>query len=911
MVNLVRIKLVNFIGIWHGTNRELTEIEIDRTNSPNNIILILGENGSGKTSLMAEMTPLPLEHVGDRNKSRIIPDKVGVKELDYLVDGYILYKIKIIYDPKKTTKCFITKCVDGKEIELNPNGNVESYLEVVENELHMSKNYTNVGYLCGSGGAKDFVSMKPTERNNYISEWMPEISDFLEAYKKSLKIINKLKKDIDNYNKQIGNMSSINYELELNYVDTNISGITKNLKEVESTITQLQTYNSQFEKYVLSDLELNDRKTKLLNRIRELNNGKEELIIKWSKFNIPNMSDPIQFQKELDYLQRKEEDLIQKIQTIEDKMSLLSSEISSSKAMLNTDERISRMDLNSIYNTIDSNNELLNTINKSIKEIENKYNTIEDKLRVDSIVIADTNTMIQILDEKFIQLNNLIPMETIIDMSRLEEALDEKSKRYELVSDLKKTSTEKLTFINNEIYKYEHGNIDTEILMKRPKFCAEKQCGIVEELLKYLNPKDNLTELYKESETIQKQIFDYDSELSEIKESLENMKKGHTIYVEIEDFLMKNVDKISKMPDVISNYFTKELYTVYVHKNDIKEIVNDITEYSSLCTKRDDMSKSINDLENIKSLVFTNSKLNEKIKQALQNYEDLKSLKDSTYIEYDEVHNTVISYKNAETLIVERETELNNINYEINKTLKEKHELLQIAKVNYVYNSNKNYIETKLNKKKLEYEKELSELNKKRDEMTTFYISKRQIEKMRNEVQEQFNRINVLNKIWSPKVGYPSWKIESFLNELTVKTNEDLNNMWGENIKIEKFNIDENEFSIRINKNGETIPDASVCSQGETKTITTAISFSIIESNVDKGGYDVLRLDEVDGAFDETRRRGFMDVIQNRINEMGCESCFIITHNGEFEDIPCDIILMKDAKIDEEKLKNKNILFRY
>jgi hypothetical protein len=44
---------------------------------------------------------------------------------------------------------------------------------------------------------------------------------------------------------------------------------------------------------------------------------------------------------------------------------------------------------------------------------------------------------------------------------------------------------------------------------------------------------------------------------------------------------------------------------------------------------------------------------------------------------------------------------------------------------------------------------------------------------------------------------------------------------------------------------------------------------------------------------------------------MGCESCFIITHNGEFEDIPCDIILMKDAKIDEEKLKNKNILFRY
>ena len=55
---------------------------------------------------------------------------------------------------------------------------------------------------------------------------------------------------------------------------------------------------------------------------------KDELIEKWSKFNIPNTSDPIQFQKELDYLQRKEEELINKIHTIEDKMSLLSSEIS-------------------------------------------------------------------------------------------------------------------------------------------------------------------------------------------------------------------------------------------------------------------------------------------------------------------------------------------------------------------------------------------------------------------------------------------------------------------------------------------------------------------------------------------------------------------------------------------------------
>ena len=99
MVNLLRIKLVNFVGIYLGIG--VKELEIDRSKSNNNIILLLGNNGSGKSSLLAEMTPFPLEHLGSRNKSRILKDEngkqlLGIKELDYLVDGFVLYKIKII-----------------------------------------------------------------------------------------------------------------------------------------------------------------------------------------------------------------------------------------------------------------------------------------------------------------------------------------------------------------------------------------------------------------------------------------------------------------------------------------------------------------------------------------------------------------------------------------------------------------------------------------------------------------------------------------------------------------------------------------------------------------------------------------------------------------------------------------------
>jgi DNA repair exonuclease SbcCD ATPase subunit len=182
---------------------------------------------------------------------------------------------------------------------------------------------------------------------------------------------------------------------------------------------------------------------------------------------------------------------------------------------------------------------------------------------------------------------------------------------------------------------------------------------------------------------------------------------------------------------------------------------------------------------------------------------------------------------------------------------------------------------------------------------------------MRNELQEEFNKVNILNKIWSPKVGYPSLKIDSFLSNLTVKTNDDLTNMWGaNNLKIKDFKINASDFNIVVMKDGVEIKDASLCSESETQTINTAISFSIVESNIDNNGYDILRLDELDMSLDQERRLGFMDMIQHRIEEMGVDSCFIISHNNKFDDIPADVILMSDYKLEEEQAKNKNIIFR-
>ena len=908
MVKLVRLKLVNFIGIYLGLG--LNEIEIDFSKSTNNIILILGNNGSGKTTIINEITPLPLERMGSRNSSRIIDGEIGIKELDLLVDEFVLYKIKIIYDPSKTTKCYIDKYIDGKVIELNPNGNVSSYLEIIEHELKMKKNYTNIGYLCGSDSTKNFVSMKPTERNNYISEWMPEISEFVDAYRNSMKLMNKLKRDINNYNKEIGAMTSIDYELELNQVNANISNLSDELKELESQIVQLKTYNSQLEKYVKTDRQIEDMKFKFFEAFNVVKNLSDRFYEYWNKHPLPETTSGKEFQDTLNIMEKDINRLQKDIERIEEKTNLLSAEIDSYSGMLSTDEKISNADLSTIIQTIEANDFTLVNINQTIKEFQDKYGN-EEETRMSISVISDLKIIVEILTNKFIQLNNLVPLDTIADFDKLSDKINSSVSDIKKIDALIENTTSKLTQTNNEIYKYEKGGLDEQILMKRPQFCQTEYCGVVEELMKYLDPKENIKELYSESEKLQKQIFDYNQRKDEISEFIENYRKIHVIYVEICDYLHQNCEKIAKFPIHFQNFFLESPISIYTHMNDLKALIQDFTEIMSLYDKRDELDTTNSELKNIRKLIVTNKQISENLEYRVREYEKLREKRTELYSNLEKVNDTYQTYRNAQSLLEERDKSTCMINENIINVMNYKKQLLNHLEVTYIYNSNKNYIETVMEKRKLEIETSLMEFNKKRDEMTTFYISKKQIEKMRNEIQEKFDKVEILNNIWSPKTGYPSLKIESFLNELTISTNEDLENMWGSEMKIEEFIINESDFNIVVNRSGTNIEDASLCSQGETKTINTAISFSIIKSNINEGGYDILRLDEVDGVFDQDRRIGFLDMIQNRVNEMGVNTCVIITHNNEFEDIPCDVILLRGADANSLKMKNKNILYKY
>ena len=146
--------LKNYVGIYAGMG--LHEIDIDFSKCAHKICIIRGDNGSGKSTILKALSP-----INDSSKD-YLEGYEAIKEIVYgLDDGSVL---DILYtspwkgNKRGNTNLHVTLTNSKGTIDLNPNGNVSSYMEILEHELHMKKNYTNVGYLAGSGKNKNFVA---------------------------------------------------------------------------------------------------------------------------------------------------------------------------------------------------------------------------------------------------------------------------------------------------------------------------------------------------------------------------------------------------------------------------------------------------------------------------------------------------------------------------------------------------------------------------------------------------------------------------------------------------------------------------------------------------------------------------------------------------------------------------------
>ena len=895
-MKIIFFKLENFLSIYNATG--LTELSFNRENSNNRLILILGANGSGKSSILDELSPLPLEHTNFRNKSRILKDKVGKKIIIYQMDNNVYYKCEIIYDTKKTI-CYLYTSIDKETWEnLNPNGNVNTYVEQLESNLGFSKNYVKVGYL--SSAISNFIVMKPTERNEYISEWLPNIDIYLKAHKIVTTKHNQKKREIDSINKELGKLSTINYENEINKLETNKKEVLKQKEDCIKVNAVLESYLNKFIEVQPVFKSLMFSKNQILDNGRIILQNKEELNRFYNdnrdifdNHNKPEVIQELITEAELRLVKNNESLYNFNLRIEKLKESIQKKE----KHGLNkSDENLSDVEVRIQYSRKEFDS-LTEDKDSYYKHYPNIYDLC---LKLSSETLYELTTIIEHL---YFLYNNL-STQTDLNIESLEKKLN---KYKEHIIKLKNDITEKnkeIDFLNKKLSLSDNNHILIEMYNSAPSHCSIQTCKLLETLKSFIDSNDDI----KSSENLKnvwlKQIDGYNTEINNTLEAIQIIQNDISTLMKIDKYIMDNKIKIAVLPKKFVDYFSEKDFSLL--RNNLDQMQNDmslIKTIVSLLERIKNVEGELTQLESLKIKLINESLLKEE-------YEELERLNNSVNhlnSEITKINDRIVLLKGSASIFQKYKTDREFINNQINEYQLSVERIKKLAKCKYYFTGIKN-LKVRKELDLAHYNKILEEIESKQDRFKTENSNKTKLESIRNEGLKLLRKYKILSDTWSPKIGYASWEISAFLDILKAQTNKDLSEMWGSELKIESFNVDLNEFSIKINKNGNIIDDAILCSSGEQATLVTAISFAIIALNATSKMYNILRLDEVDAVLDSNKRRGFLSILMDRIEKMNCQSCFVVTHNNEFDMVEADVVLM--SEVDEMSLDNKNVIFR-
>lgn len=291
-MRIVYLKTRNFADIYVGMNKK--EFELDLSKQKNRIILLIGPVGSGKTSILSKLNPFAYPGNMDvRNGPEIILEgEDGYKEIHYSHNG-ALYVIKHYYQfsSGKGVKSFISR--DGTE--LNPNGNVSSFKEVVDIELSIEPDLMTLLRL--GSNVTGLIDKKSTERKAFATELLKDISIYLQLYKKvtndsrtmktMLKMVyDRLRQlDISDINIELAKLA--NNEVELNNAkNEHVKLITK---LGESTGTMEQIHPGGYDQLIKEYDDVKYRIKSLNDELNKLNSLRDHINIIIDKNDIDIM----------------------------------------------------------------------------------------------------------------------------------------------------------------------------------------------------------------------------------------------------------------------------------------------------------------------------------------------------------------------------------------------------------------------------------------------------------------------------------------------------------------------------------------------------------------------------------------------------------------------------------------------
>lgn len=898
-MKITYLKLKNFIGIYNGMGKY--EFELDFSKGDNIITLLLGINGSGKSTILSTLHPF--SGTFDDKANIILTGVDGYKEI-HIDRGDRTYKICHIYENKKknrSIKSFISYTDDnGNEVELNENGGVRTFEEVIKNELDLVPSFMTLSRI--GSNVSGFIEKKSTERKKMISDFLPDIADFLFNYK----IVNDkwslCRKEIKSLADQINKIDSID---KLESSRLSVSTDIKRYQDMVHSEMKIVTENEYQLKTIDPDGEIRNKYIECVNLYKESNEKLNELLQKsFGKYDT------------LEYVNES----IGKLNT---KRALTESNLDSLRQTVvsKTSELINLKDQLESKTTQLSSHLMEKNLEEYIELRDDYINKIKD---------CDCYFNDSELDYEFYKNFTLDDLAKYDDQySKLEEsikAIKEKSnmKHIESVSNITIDSEMKLASsltlknesLNNELNELikENANLlanvaQSEMLDKRPTTCSDDTCPFIREALRYANVDIKLKNLQVKMDEINNEIKKNTEAINTINEKYMLYIDMNTQYQFIKNSFLSSMDffndftfeqfkelfmsaekkdkyrDISEYKDLVSTIMDRKSYTELLKEvesnitilENKQELINTLTEdVNSLTVKIMEIEEYVSEAEDKITTYNTNLEKLDKLENVLKDAKE-------TYIEIDKL-NVLIS--DTKLQIKEMEDDTNRIK-QCNRTIKECK-----AKIE-------------------EYESLIIPLEKELETLVLNINKLNEITTTKEKLDKDFVNLNIVRDALNPTKGIPLLFINTYLTQTKLIANKLLDVAFKGTFRIDSFEVTDKDFFIKMQKeDGELMSDILYASQGEKALVSIAISLALIQQSMKK--YNILLLDEIDAELDFNNRKSFIDILEAQFQMLSIEQCILITHNNEFDSYATNLVLLKGNNVDvnnKEYMDNKKIIF--
>ena len=875
---LKRLKLLNYGGIYNGLG--LNEIEIDFTRCQHRIILIKGDNGSGKSTIESALKPLP-----DDNTS-FIAGKDAMKEIEYFDEVQnIVYSIRFVHECKgssRTTKGYISKGLSGSTmVELNPSGNITSCKDIIYEELQLDPNYIALTQL--SSTKRGIADLKPADRKRYVNAILSATDVYNDMYKVLGKKASNLKALVQSVAAKIDNIGNV-VQLE-----QSIKSLDERISEFESAIER-QTEIMNKEKGMLQSI---DPDNKIQERIDRLKSSLEEYQVKRNEVD-----------KELRKIYTKYPDIVtmnitpELVTELKSKLIELSnqaSSINSKISMLMESRKADSTELQAKTAKLKSINSAgsLSDIKKLKRELNDKKAIIESRwgniINLNNITVDEFISIYEVIKEMI----NVISTTNVITSNLDTEYRNCLSEIEDIENNI-----ELLINHNNKIASAED---KVFILEKRPVSCKDDTCPFISDALKAKSLLDDMLAIRKYSKSISQLNRDKDA-LQDRLNDIDNSKYLYKLYTANQRVLRFLNFGFDTFEDCIYHLKTNS-NNILVTLRGVIDYANDIEEYKKINQTLTDIENKYHALSSqedfINMIVSDISRLQNQLNEDTNTITELNNTLDSINSDFKRISLTVDLYDSY----LEKTATLNNLDDSI-RILKEEIETNR-NNIDKLQKINEDLEKLEVNIAKLK--EELKPLREERESLN--YKIKNSIEYTEelNKYQSMYEKIDTLKYYCSPTTGIQLLFANMYLNKILANANRILSGLFGGIFALLPLVVTESEFRIPVAVNGGiNHDDITSMSSAQISLISMIISIALLSQTSTK--LNIIVGDEIDAPFDSENRREFIAILYQLMSLVKASQCVLISHNSEIQMSECDVILLKN---DNDIITDGNIIWSY